>query len=191
MPTQIPVIATCGGDGSPDPEEVEGLHVAAFSEPPLSETPEFGDHNARLYGSLRHRPDPIVADARERGDLIGFAYGHRWLWKRQRDPWERQLFDRLEHRASEIEDSFAVYLLAVGPYRQRTRLGRRLLTSLLQTAGCQTAWLLTRDGSTPAMALYVSEGWAPIGHGPATSDGRPGVLLAWHFAPAKESDEPG
>lgn len=191
MPTQIPVITTCGEDGSPAPVEVERLYGAAFSSPPLCEGPEFGDHNARLYGSLRHRPDLIVATARERGDLIGFAYGHRWMWKVQRDPWECQLFARLGGRAGEIEDSFAVYLLAVAPNRQRTGLGRRLLHSLVQMAGCQRAWLLTRDEATPAMALYVSEGWAPIGHGPDTSDGRPGVVLTWQVAASRGRAAPG
>jgi GNAT superfamily N-acetyltransferase len=132
-----------------------------------------------------------VAAARERGGLIGFAYGHRWLWKLQRDPWECQLFDRLGHRAAELEDSFAVYLLAVAPSRQRTGLGRRLLRSLVQLAGCQRAWLLTRDDATPAMALYVSGGWAPIGHGPDTSDGRPGVVLAWQVDQSRGKAEPG
>lgn len=191
MPSQIPVITTCGKDGSPDPEEVERLYVAAFSSPPLFESPEFGDHNARLYGSPRHRPDLVVAAAWERGDLIGFAYGHRWLWKLQCDPWERQLFDSLGHRAGEIEDSFAVYVRAVAPYRQRTGFGRRLLDSLLQTAGRQRAWLLTRDEATPAMALYVSGGWAPIGHGPDTSDGRSGVVLAWQAATSRGRAVPG
>ena len=39
------------------------------------------------------------------------------------------------------------------------------------------AWLITRDEPTPAMALYQREGWEPIGHGPDTPSGRPGLVL--------------
>src|SRR4051794_33638007 len=75
-----------------------------------------------------------------------------------------------------LEDSLAVYLLAVDPARRRQGLGGALLAALL-TETWKPAWLVTRDEPTPARALYAQGGWRPVGHGPDAPNGRPGLVL--------------
>lgn len=160
-------------------DEVEALYFAAFHAAPLHESQETARQFARLYGWLASRPDLVTVFTRTRrdGDLAGLAYGHPWHWAEQADEWAVQLRERLGADATSLEDRFAVYLLAVDPRHRRLGIGRELLRRLLEVAGTERAWLITRDEPTPAMALYRAEGWRPVGHGPDTPNGRPGLVL--------------
>ena len=181
MPDEV-LTVTRGGEAAADPGEVESLYFAAFHAPPLNETRDAASMFSRLYGEVRGRPDLITVEARHNDAvLVGFAFGHHWRWvEQQSDPWAMQLRERLDEAAArEIEDTFAVYLLAVDPAHRRAGLGRRLLRAVLDASGELRAWLITRDDDTAARALYESEGWRTIGHGPNGQDGRPGLVLAW------------
>lgn len=169
----------CGQDGAPGTHEVESLYFAAFHGPPLNESRETARQFAQLYRWLVARRDLVTVCTRTRQDrvLAGIAYGHPWFWAEQSDNWAGTLRELLGEAAASLEGRFAVYLLAVDPGYRRHGLGRMLLRRLLETAGAQRAWLITRDELTPAMTLYVSEGWQPVGHGPDTPNGRPGLVL--------------
>ena len=165
--------------GMPDVAEVESLYFAAFGEKPLRESRKTAAQFSQLYGLLSSRADLVSVFVRvpQSGELAGFAYGHPWLWTEQTDEWAGQLWHRLGDAATHLEGRFAVYLLAVRPSYRRQGLGRVLLRTLLEAAGAERAWLITRDEPTPAMGMYMAEGWQPVGHGPDTPNGRPGLVL--------------
>lgn len=173
------VTVSRGGDGAPGVAEVESLYFAAFHEAPLRESRDVARSFAQLYGWLISRPDLITVFTRARlsGELTGLAYGHPWNWAEQSDEWASQLRNRLGNAAGILEGRLAVYLLAVDPGHRRQGLGRTLLSNLLKAAGTEHAWLITRDERTPAMTLYVSEGWASLGHGPDAPNERPGLVM--------------
>ncbi|MBO0801598.1 MAG: GNAT family N-acetyltransferase [Nocardiopsaceae bacterium] len=160
-------------------DEIESLYFAAFHGPPLYESREAARSFAQLYGWLLPRPDLVTVFSRTRqgAELAGIAYGHPWRWAEQSDEWAAQLRERLGESAASLEGRFAVYLLAVDPGYRGKGLGRLLLRSALEAAGAERAWLITRDEQTPAMALYTAEGWVPVGQGPDTPNGRPGLVL--------------
>ena len=170
-------VARCGRGQVPSAAEVGSLYYAATCGRPLRESrarppgapgctrPGCGGPISRPW-----RPGPPA------GQLAGFAYGHGWRWAEQADDWAVQLKDRLGGAAGCLDGRFAVYLLAVHPWYRRAGLGRQLLQTLL-SATKTGAWLITQDEPTPAMALYQREGWEPIGHGPDTPGGGPGLVL--------------
>lgn len=164
-------------DEAPTPQEVADLYAAASQGPPLSEPRAQADAYAALFGYVLTRDDAAWVASRVDGTLVGLAYGHEWKWETQTDQWSSQLRERLGPAALRLEDSFAVYLLAVHPSVQRQGLGGRLLERLLGTAGVTRAWLQTRDEQTPARVLYLDAGWTEVGHGPDAPDGRPGLVL--------------
>jgi GNAT superfamily N-acetyltransferase len=167
----------CGPGQVPSAAEVESLYYAATCGSPLHESRAMAAGCARLYAALLRRPDIEAVAARTAdGQLTGFAYGHGWRWAEQTDDWADQLKERLAGAAGCLDGRFAVYLLAVHPWHRRAGLGRQLLATLL-SATKTGAWLITRDEATPAMALYQGEGWEPIGPGPDTPGGRPGLVL--------------
>src|SRR3954470_2689826 len=170
------LVLTRGSEGAPAPPDVEALYRDASRDAPLCEPPEVATMFARLYGALLARRDVLTVSLREAGWLVGFAYGHPWHWQEQSDPWGAQLRERLGKAADLLEDSLAVYLLAVDPARRRQGLGAALLDALLAEIG-KPAWLVTRDEPTPAQALYEQGGWRPVGHGPDAPNGRPGLVL--------------
>ena len=168
-----------GPDGVPGAEEIETLCFAAFGAAPLHESRETASESARLYDALTSRPDLITVFVRKSqgGELAGLAYGYPWHWAEHVSDWAGQLSERLGEAAASLEETFAVYLLAVDPECRRHGLGRVLLRSLLEAARTDRAWLITRDEPTPAMTLYTAEGWKPLGHGPDMPNGRPGLVL--------------
>ncbi|MHA3948970.1 GNAT family N-acetyltransferase [Cellulomonas bogoriensis] len=164
-------------DGAPTPDEVEDLYAAATQGPPLCEPRTQAAAYASVFSYVLARGDAAWVAARSDGALVGIAYGHPWEWAHQTDEWSAELKERLGAAAHRLEDSFAVYLLAVHPTVQRAGLGRVLLEDLLATAGARRAWLQTRDEETPARALYRAGGWTEVGHGPDAPNGRPGLVL--------------
>lgn len=164
-------------DDAPTPGEVADLYAAASQGPPLSEPRAQADAYAELFRHVLTRGDAAWVGRRVDGTLVGLAYGHHWRWGAQTDQWSSQLRERLGPAAPRLEDSFAVYLLAVHPSVQRQGLGGRLLDGLLRTADVTRAWLQTRDEQTPARVLYRAAGWTEVGHGPDAPDGRPGLVL--------------
>ena len=175
-------VARCGRGQVPSAAEVGALYYAATCGRPLRESRAAAAGCARLYAARLRRPDLEAVAARApaarapAGRLAGFAYGHGWRWAEQADDWAVQLKDRLGGAAGCLDGRFAVYLLAVHPWYRRAGLGRQLLQTLL-SATKTGAWLITQDEPTPAMALYQREGWEPIGHGPDTPGGGPGLVL--------------
>jgi GNAT superfamily N-acetyltransferase len=169
----------------PPPDEVERLYADASAAPPLAEPPSVAGMFARLYAEARGFPGAIAVSARSDGALVGFGYGHPWTWAEATDPWSLQLRERLGTAAGELDDAFAVELLAVAPAASGAGLGRRLLSALLDATGRSVAWLQTTDKETPALRLYRGTGWQPIGHGPDAPDGRPGLVLVHRRSPER------
>jgi 16S rRNA (cytidine1402-2'-O)-methyltransferase len=162
----------------PTPAEVERLYLEAFSPPPMSEGPEQAAGIAAWYAEAVRRPDLTVVTAHDRGSLVGLCFGHPWWWEGMDDEWSRALGSRMGEAAPSLEGTFGVGVLAVRPDRQRAGLGRALLHAAVARSGLRRAWLVTRDDETPALRLYRSLGWTPIGHGPDLANGRPALVLA-------------
>jgi ribosomal protein S18 acetylase RimI-like enzyme len=176
----ITEVTVCyGRNGVPGAEEVESLCFAAFGAAPLYESREAARESGQLYDGQLSRSDLVTVFTRKSqgGELAGLAYGYPWRWAEHVNEWSDQLRERLGGVAADLEGRFAVYLLAVDPNSQRQGLGRGLLRNLLEAAGTERAWLITRDEPTPAMTLYTAQGWKPAGHGPDTPNGRPGLVL--------------
>lgn len=175
------VVLSVATDASSTPEadEVERLYAAAAAQPPLNEPAEVAKMFADLYRQARNATleTLVVVTARHGNHLIGLAYGHGWKWGHATDAWSQQLRDRLGDRADALEDSFAVQLLVVAPHAGGNRLGRRLLQTLIDHSGHAVAWLQTTDLDTPARRLYTHTGWTPLGHGPASPNGKPGLVM--------------
>jgi ribosomal protein S18 acetylase RimI-like enzyme len=161
----------------PSPEEVEQLYAIASGRPPLAEPAEVAEMFAALYELALDRTDLVAVTAREMGELIGFGYGHRWLWSEQSDEWSQDLAERLGGGAAGLEDSFAIQLLAVHPSFARHGLGFELLKQLMVTSGCAVHWLATTDVDSPAQRLYRRMGYRSLGLGPEAPNGEPGLIL--------------
>ncbi len=170
-------VARCGPGQVPSAAEVGSLYYAATCGRPLRESRAAAAGCARLYAARLRRPDLQAVAARPpAGQLAGFAYGHGWRWAEQADDWAAQLKDRLGGAADRLDGRFAVCLLAVHPWYRRAGLGRQLLQTLLSATNTG-AWLITQDEPAPATALYLREGWEPLGHGPDTPGTHPGLVL--------------
>ncbi|GAA1459364.1 GNAT family N-acetyltransferase [Nocardiopsis exhalans] len=160
---------------APTPAEVESLYAAASAPPPLNEPSSTAALFARLYAVNVNRPDTIVLAAHEGTELIGFVYGYPWAWSED-DPWGQQLRQRLGEDQRELADSYAVPLLAVHPRAWGRGLGTALLSRIVEEAPGRL-WLQTTDADTPALRLYLRQGWRRVGVGPDAPDGRPGAVF--------------
>jgi GNAT superfamily N-acetyltransferase len=169
----------------PRAEEVRALYAAAASRPPLNELPSAAALFASLYASSLGEEEITAATARDEGRLVGFAYGHPWLWADQQDPWADQLRARLGgDAAAELEGAFALSLLARDPDERYRGLGREILARWLRAIGPRACWLLTTDVESPARQAYGAAGFTPFGHGPDAPDGNPGLVLLKPAGPA-------
>ncbi len=90
---------------------------------------------ATLYDLALDRNDVVAVTAREVGELVGFGYGHRWLWAEQNDDWSGELAAQLGDDAHRLEQAFAVQLLAVHPKFTHRGLGFELLKQLMVASG--------------------------------------------------------
>lgn len=165
------------GAAFPAPEQVEQLYAIASVGPPTDEPVEEAALFASLYDLALDRPDVVAVTATEAGELVGFGYGHRWRWSEQTDEWSLDLAERLGESAAGLEDSFAVQLLAVHPAFTRRGLGFELLKRLMIASANHVYWLHTTDSDSPARRLYRRMGYRPLGRGPETPDGTPGIVL--------------
>ena len=171
----------------PTADEVRALYAAASGRPPLHEPPPTAALFASLYASSLRGQDVTVATARDGGRLVGFAYGHPWRWAEQRDPWADQLRARLgEDAAAQLDGAFALNLLARDPDERYRGLGRQVLDRWLRAVAPGSCWLQTTDVDSPARRVYEAVGFAPVGHGPAAPDGRPGLVLLLPTTPGPE-----
>ncbi len=169
-----------GGPAQPTPAEVEQLVALASATPSGAGQAGPGD-TAELYAGLYDlsldRTDLVAVTAREVGELIGFGYGHRWVWAEQPDEWSQDLAERLDQAAGRLEDSFAVQLLAVHPSFTRQGLGFDLLKRVMVASGAPVHWLVVPDLDTPARRLFTRMGYRPLTRGPEAPDGSPGLVL--------------
>lgn len=156
---------------------VQAIYGTAAAGPPLFEDAGVAARFAGLYAQARYWPGAVQVVARLAGEPVGFGYGHTWAWAAPADPWSLLLAERLGTAAAVLESSFALQLLAVLPRAQGLGLGRLLLDRLLAATSHRTVWLQTTDLESPALALYRSVGFVPLGHGPDAPDGRPGLVL--------------
>lgn len=153
------------------------MYALASARGPLAEPVEVAELYATLYDLTLDRPDLVAVTAREVGELVGFAYGHAWRWSEQTDEWSADLAGRLGDDASGLDGSFAVQLLAVHPSFTRNGLGFELLKRLMIGSASAVHWLATSDLDTPARRLYRRMGYRPLGYGPETPSGSPGLVL--------------
>jgi hypothetical protein len=169
-------VETVGAD-FPDREEVRLLYQAAAEQPPLCEPPASAELFATLYQGSIESERVIAVAARDAGHLVAFAYGHPWRWEEQQYRWAYELREGLAAEAPKLDGSYALNLLARTPGEQYRGLGRSVLHQWLRAIEDATCWLQTSDIDSPARRLYVSSGFAAIGHGPSAPNGAPGLVL--------------
>ena len=107
--------------------------------------------------------DIVAVTAREVGELVGFGYGHRWLWAEQNDDWSAELAQQLGEDAHRLDQAFAVQLLAVHPRFTHRGLGFELLKQLMVASAAPVHWLQLEDSDTPARRLFRRMGYRPLG----------------------------
>ncbi len=145
----------------PAPSEVEELYVLATDGDPGDAAALF----ATLYDLALDRTDVVAVAAREMGELVGFGYGHRWLWTEQDDEWSTELARELGEDASRLEQAFAVQLLAVHPKFTHRGLGFELLKQIMVASAAEVHWLQLEDTDSAARRLFRRMGYRPLGDG--------------------------
>jgi ribosomal protein S18 acetylase RimI-like enzyme len=116
------------------------------------------------------------AVAREGGGVVGFGYGYTGAPGQWWHDWVLEQLDAAT--ATEWARSpFEVVELAVVPAAQGRGTGARLHDALLVGLPHRTALLSTRDADTPALRLYVRQGWVTLRAGIGAGCGHPGVRL--------------
>ncbi|WP_106539728.1 GNAT family N-acetyltransferase [Haloactinopolyspora alba] len=176
-PTSVTVHRADEKESFPGPDEVEAVYQAAAAEPPLREPASVAALFAHLYRTAIDSMSVTCAVAHAEDRLVGFAYGHEWRWSDQTDEWADTLRRRLGSRAALLDGSFVIALLARHPDNARAGLGARLLDALVSAVEPASCWLNTTDVRSPALTLYTSRGFEPVGHGPDAPDGRPGLVM--------------
>jgi len=173
----IEVQQTRDGDDFPAPHEVQAVYRAASAEPPLSESENVARLFGTLYATAIKNEQVVCVSARDDDRLVGLAYGHPWSWNEQRDSWSQDLNEGLGARATSLDNTFVISLLARDPGVGGAGLGRRLLDELIAAVDPLACWLVTTDIDSPARALYAARGFHSVGHGPRAPDGRPGLVM--------------
>ncbi|MFZ0530080.1 MAG: GNAT family N-acetyltransferase [Propionicimonas sp.] len=162
----------------PGPEEVAQLYALASSGPPLFESADVAAMLATLYDLSLDREDLLVVEARKAGELIGFGYGHPWRWAEQTDEWSAALKAGLGGAAAELDDAFAVQLVAVHPAHVRQGLGFELLKRIMIGSAARVHWVQATDVDSPATRLFRRMGYRRLGPGPQAPNGAPGIVLS-------------
>lgn len=163
-----------------------------FSSPPfVASATSVQEYETAFDGYLRC-PGFGISLALSRGQVVGFAYGHRLppnhRW------WGGFLIDIPKHLSTEWEGrTCTVVDLAVADSFRRGGIGRALVDSLLSTRHEERALLSVQPTASAAHAFYRATGWELIGRkGPI-----PGVVPPyWDIylrpvRPAPHSGSPG
>ena len=145
----------------PAPSDVEELYALSTGGGPADTAALF----ATLYDLALDRSDVVAVTAREMGELVGFGYGHRWLWSEQNDDWSTELARELGEDANRLEQAFAVQLLAVHPKFTHHGLGFELLKQMMVASAAEVHWLQLDDSDSPARRLFRRMGYRPLGDG--------------------------
>jgi ribosomal protein S18 acetylase RimI-like enzyme len=149
------------GAALPAPSDVEELYALSTGGGDADAAALF----ATLYDLALDRSDVIAVTAREMGELVGFGYGHRWLWAEQKDDWSTDLARELGEDANRLEQAFAVQLLAVHPSFTHHGLGFELLKQMMVASSAEVHWLQLEDSDSPARRLFRRMGYRPLGDG--------------------------
>ena len=145
----------------PAPRDVEELYALSTGGAPGEAAALF----ATLYDLALDRNDVVAVTAQEMGELVGFGYGHRWLWAQQDDVWSTELARLLGEDAGRLEQAFAVQLLAVHPKFAHHGLGFEVLKQLMVASGSEVHWLQLEDADSSARRLFQRMGYRPLGVG--------------------------
>lgn len=149
------------GAALPKPADVEELYALSTG----GDSGETAELFATLYDLALDRSDVVAVTAREVGELVGFGYGHRWRWAEQNDDWSADLAQQLGEDAHQLEQAFAVQLLAVHPRFTHRGLGFELLKQLMVASAAEVHWLQLEDLDSPARRLFRRMGYRPLGDG--------------------------
>jgi ribosomal protein S18 acetylase RimI-like enzyme len=127
----------------------------------MQRRPEFVVQRRQIMQSHVTRPGLVAVLARAEGDLVGFGYGYRG---RDGDWWHDVVAGALGRpRAREwLTDSFELAELHVHPDWHGQGIGRRILTTVLDSAVGRTVVLSTHDRESPARRLYRSVGFTDL-----------------------------
>ncbi|MGW0885170.1 GNAT family N-acetyltransferase [Streptomyces sp. NPDC002671] len=112
---------------------------------------------------LRHMqyPGARAFGATSRGRLIGFVYG----MPNSRTHWWSTIVEpylRANDNAAWLDDSFVITELHVHPRQQNRGIGRRLITTITDTADEPRSILSAIDTDSPARGLYHSLGYVDL-----------------------------
>ncbi len=137
--------------------ELREVHRAALGAGALSD--EWARERLPAHAS---RDDFVFLVAREKGELVGFAYGYAGAYGRW---WTEHVAAALTARQREHwldPPHYEVVELHVRPGRQRRGLGSALLAQLLTRQPYDRAVLTTQAGSRKARSFYGKNGWQEL-----------------------------
>jgi GNAT superfamily N-acetyltransferase len=137
--------------------ELREVHRSALGVGALSD--DWAEKSLPLH---TEREDFVFLVARERSELVGFAYGytgkHGQWWT---DHVARSL--TAAQRAEWLDvPHYEIVELHVRPARQRGGVGSALLAQLLTRQPHDRAILSTQAGSRKARSFYAKNGWAEL-----------------------------
>ncbi|HEY6312739.1 MAG TPA: GNAT family N-acetyltransferase [Streptosporangiaceae bacterium] len=141
-------------------DELRALHAEAYAEPPYART----DDGARFAERLpvhRRQPGFVLAEARNGGYLVGYAFG---MPLRPSTSWWRQLTAPLPEKvtAEPPGRTFALVELVVRASWRRQGIGRDLHDLILAGRTEERATLTVLPAAAPAQRAFRAWGWRTV-----------------------------
>jgi ribosomal protein S18 acetylase RimI-like enzyme len=141
-------------------DEIYAIYCAALEIDPDGErAAQWRDHTLPRHAK---RNDFVFLVARERGELLGFAYGYTGAYGHW---WTDHVAGAMDQptRASWLDrPHFEVCELHVRPDRQRGGIGTRLLDTLLAAQPNGRALLTANPAKAQPIPFYRKHGWSEL-----------------------------
>jgi ribosomal protein S18 acetylase RimI-like enzyme len=141
-------------------DELRALHAEVYAEPPYARADD-GARFAERLGVHRRQPGFVLAEARNGGYLVGYAFG---MPLRPSTSWWRQLTAPLpeEVTAEAPGRTFALVELAVRASWRRQGIGRDLHDLILAGRPEERATVTVRPAATAAQHAFRAWGWRKV-----------------------------
>jgi ribosomal protein S18 acetylase RimI-like enzyme len=155
-----------GADAAPHTDELLELHAEVYG-------PDDGAFAVR-YRTQRRQPGFVLAEARNGGYLVGYAFG---MPLRPSTSWWRQLTAPLPEvvTAEHPGRTFALADLAVRPSWRRQGIGRDLHDLILRGRPEERATAVVAPAAAPAQHAFRTWGWRKLAR---TRDDGGGELIS-------------
>jgi GNAT superfamily N-acetyltransferase len=152
-------------------DELRALHAEVYAEPPYARA-EDGARFAERLPVRRRQPGFVLAEARNGGYLVGYAFG---MPLRPSTSWWRQLTAPLpeEVTAEPGGRTFALVELVVRASWRRQGIGRDLHDLILAGRPEERATLTVLPAAAPAQHAFRAWGWRKVARTRGPEPGSP------------------